>query len=79
MAFFNLSNFLKFYFCDVSLYSPGCPGTLFVKQAGLKLRSAYFCLQMVGLKVCSTMPGFCIFLMEEILVLVKSTKIAGQW
>jgi hypothetical protein len=41
-----------FVFRDrVSLYSPGCPGTHFVDQAGLKLRnlpvSAY---QVLGLK-----------------------------
>jgi hypothetical protein len=39
----------------VSLYSPGCPGTHFVDQAGLELRnlpaSAY---QVLGLKACAT-------------------------
>jgi hypothetical protein len=51
--------FLGGVFWDrVSLYSPGCPGTHFVDQAGLKLRnlpaSAYWVL---GLKACATMPG----------------------
>jgi hypothetical protein len=45
----------------VSPYSPGCPGTRFVDQAGLKLRnmpaSAY---QVLGLKACA--PIICQFL-----------------
>jgi hypothetical protein len=49
--------FFFFFFCRdrVSLYSPGCPGTHFVDQAGLELRnppaSAW---QVLGLKVCAT-------------------------
>jgi hypothetical protein len=32
--------FLVLFFCVwVSLYSPGCPGTYFVDQAGLELRN----------------------------------------
>jgi hypothetical protein len=39
----------------VSLYSPGCPGTHFVDQAGLELRNPpASASQMLGLKVCST-------------------------
>ena len=48
--------FVFVFFQDrVSLYNPGCPGTHFVDQAGLKLRnlpaSAY---QMLGLKAYAT-------------------------
>jgi hypothetical protein len=45
-----------FVFRDrVSLYSPSCPGTHFVDQAGLELRNlpASTC-QVLGLKVCTT-------------------------
>jgi hypothetical protein len=39
----------------VSLYSPGCPGTHFVEQAGLKLRNPpVSASQVLGLKVCDT-------------------------
>jgi hypothetical protein len=43
----------------VSLYSPGCPGTHFVVQAGLELRNppASAC-RVLRLKACATMPGF---------------------
>jgi hypothetical protein len=42
----------------VSLYSPGCPGTHFVDQAGLELRNPpVSASQVPGLKVCDTMPG----------------------
>jgi hypothetical protein len=34
----------------VSPYSPGCPGTHFVAQAGLKLRNLPACLQSAGIK-----------------------------
>jgi hypothetical protein len=47
--------FLFFVFRDrVSLYSPGCPGTHFVDQAGLELRNiACLCLPSAGIKgVC---------------------------
>jgi hypothetical protein len=37
----------------VSLYSPGCPRTHFVDQAGLKLRNLP-ASQVLGLKVCAT-------------------------
>jgi hypothetical protein len=48
-----------FVFRDrVSLYSPGCPGTHFVDQAGLKLRNlSASASQVLGLKACATMPG----------------------
>jgi hypothetical protein len=39
----------------VSLYSPGCPGTHFVEQAGLELRNPpASASQVLGLKVCAT-------------------------
>jgi hypothetical protein len=39
----------------VSLYSPGCPVTHFVDQAGLKLRnSPASASQVLGLKACAT-------------------------
>jgi hypothetical protein len=39
----------------VSLCSPGCPGTHFVDQAGLKLRNPLASAsQVLGLKVCAT-------------------------
>ena len=42
----------------VSLYRPGCPGTHFVDQAGLKLRNEpASASQGLGLKACATTPG----------------------
>jgi hypothetical protein len=39
----------------VSLYSPGCPGTHSVDQAGLKLRNLpASASQVLGLKACAT-------------------------
>jgi hypothetical protein len=45
-----------FVFRDrVSLYSPGCPGTHFVDQAGLKLRNPpASASRVLGLKACAT-------------------------
>jgi hypothetical protein len=59
---FFLSFFFFFFFFfsrdKVSLYSPGCPGTHFVDQAGLKLRNRPASASLVlGLKVCATTPG----------------------
>ena len=55
---------LEFLFCfvlflvfrdRVSLYSPGCPGTHFVDQAGLELRNPpASASQVLGLKACAT-------------------------
>jgi hypothetical protein len=49
-----------FVFRDrVSLYSPGCPGTHFVDQAGFELRNPPASASLVlGLKVCATMFGY---------------------
>jgi hypothetical protein len=42
----------------VSLYSPGCPGTHFVDQAGLELRNPpASASRVLGLKACTTTPG----------------------
>jgi hypothetical protein len=47
----------------VSLYSPGCPGTHFVDQAGLKLRNPpASASRVLGLKACTTTPDLFIFL-----------------
>jgi hypothetical protein len=49
-------NFLFAFFRDrVSLYSPGCPGTHFVDQAGLELRNPPASASgVLGLKACAT-------------------------
>jgi hypothetical protein len=42
----------------VSLYSPGCPGTHFVDQAGLELRNPpAFASQVLGLKATTARPN----------------------
>jgi hypothetical protein len=53
------SFFVLFFFRDrVSLYSPGCPGTHFVDQAGLELRDPpASASQVLGLKACATTPS----------------------
>jgi hypothetical protein len=39
-------------------YSPGCPGTHFVDQAGLELRNLpASASQVLGLKACTTTPS----------------------
>jgi hypothetical protein len=52
-----------FVFRDrVSLYSPGCPGTHFVDQAGLKLKNLpASASRVLELKECATMSGVCLF------------------
>jgi hypothetical protein len=60
LAVFNsIYLFIYLVFRDrVSLYSPGCPGTHFVEQAGLELRNLpASASQVLGLKVCATMSG----------------------
>jgi hypothetical protein len=51
--------FLVLFFRDrVSLYSPSCPGTHFVDQAGLELRNPpASASRVLGLKTWTTMPG----------------------
>jgi hypothetical protein len=60
---------LFLFFRDrVSLYSPGCPGTHFVDQAGLELRNLpASASQVLGLKACATTPGFRGFYVEFVL------------
>jgi hypothetical protein len=46
----------------VSLYSPGCPGTHFVDQAGLELRNPpASASQVLGLKACATNTRLALF------------------
>jgi hypothetical protein len=48
----------------VSLYSPGCPGTHFVEQAGLELRNPpASASRVLGLNMCATMPDLVILLL----------------
>jgi hypothetical protein len=63
ITLFFLINYLVGGFRDkVSLYSPGCPGTHSVDQAGLKLRnSPVSASQVLGLKACATMTGLLYF------------------
>jgi hypothetical protein len=60
-----LSFFFFFFFSfrdRVSLYSPGCPGTHFVDQAGLVLRNPpAFVSQVLELKACATTPSLVYF------------------
>jgi hypothetical protein len=52
-----------FFWDRVSLYSPGCPGTHFVDQAGLELRNLpASASQVLELKACATMPSSTFFL-----------------
>jgi hypothetical protein len=56
--------FIFVFFLDrVSLYSPACPGTHFVDQAGLELRNLpASASQVLGLKACATTPGMTVYL-----------------
>jgi hypothetical protein len=56
---YNIPLVTFFFFRDrVSLYSPGCPGTHSVDQAGLVLRNSPASgSQVLGLKACATTPG----------------------
>jgi hypothetical protein len=57
---FLVFGFWVLVFLDrVSPCSLGCPGTHFVEQAGLELRNLSASVsQVLGLKVCATMPSF---------------------
>jgi hypothetical protein len=64
MVLYALSDNQVFFFFflvfrdRVSLYSPGCPGTHSVDQAGLELRNLpASASQVLGLKLCATTPG----------------------
>ena len=55
LCFFCLLFVFRFFRNRVSLYSPGCPGTHSVEQAGLELRNPpASASQMLGLKACAT-------------------------
>jgi hypothetical protein len=62
-SFFFFFFFFGFWFFEtgfhrVSLYSPGCPSTHFVVQAGLELRNPpASAFQVLGLKACAITPG----------------------
>ena len=68
--------FFKFYFWffqdRVSLYSPGCPETNLVDQAGLELRNPASDLQVLGLKVCATTAQHHTFLKHFFLIFETS-------
>jgi hypothetical protein len=50
---------------SVSLYSPGCPGTHFVDQAGLELRNLpASASRVLGLKAWATKPGSTLFILN---------------
>jgi hypothetical protein len=54
----SLIFFLLVFLRQGFLCGPGCPGTHFVDQAGLKLRnSPASASQVLGLKACATTPG----------------------
>jgi hypothetical protein len=51
---------LVFFRDRVSLYSPGCPGTHFVDQAGLEIRNLpASASRVLGLKACATTAWLC--------------------
>jgi hypothetical protein len=63
LLFFSFSFLFLFFRDRVSLYSPGCPGTHFVDQAGLELRDPpASASQVLGLKACAITPGPVLFL-----------------
>jgi hypothetical protein len=54
----NLPSFFFDFKDRASLYSPGCHGTHFVDQAGLKLRNPpASASRVLRLKACATTPG----------------------
>jgi hypothetical protein len=58
VSFLFVCLFFFFFRDTVSLYSPGCPGTHFVDQAGLELRNPPASASWVlGLRVCATTPS----------------------
>jgi hypothetical protein len=75
--------FVGFFFLvfrdRVSLYSPGCPGTHSVDQAGLELRNPpASASRVLGLKACATTPGFCGVLFVCLLACFLRMKLENQ-
>ena len=63
----------------VSLYSPGCPGLPLVDQAGLELRNLpASAFQVMGLNVCTTMPGPYVSLIHTILIALSTDSSVCQ-
>jgi hypothetical protein len=55
LIFLNIYLFILVFQDRASLYSPGCPGTHSVDQAGLELRNPpASASQVLGLKACAT-------------------------
>jgi hypothetical protein len=53
----------------VSLYSPGCPGTHFVDQAGFELRDPpASASRVLGLKACTTKPGWFAHFLKDLFI-----------
>jgi hypothetical protein len=68
--------YIWFFQDRVSLYSPGCPGTHSVDQAGLKLRNPpASASQVLGLKTCATTARFIDTILNSLLL---STEDAGS-
>jgi hypothetical protein len=69
----------------VSLYSPGCPGTHSVDQAGLKLRNPpASASRVLGLKAFATTPGpFPTFKSSQIAITIVLSNVGfrnhGRW
>jgi hypothetical protein len=64
----------------LSLYSPGCPGTQFVDQAGLELRNPPVSasrVRVLGLKACATTP--CSVLLLKLHVCMYVCMHACMW
>jgi hypothetical protein len=66
--------FFSGFFRDrVSLYSPGCPGTHSVDQAGLELRNLpASASQVLGLKACTITPALLVFKMDYFIFVVQA-------
>jgi hypothetical protein len=66
----SLGSFFFLVFQDrVSLYSPGCPGTHFVDQAGLELRNLpASASRVLGLKACATTSSSLVWVLVQSLM-----------
>jgi hypothetical protein len=73
---FNLCLFVCLFVWDrVSLFSPGCPGTHCVDQAGLKfVNLPASASRVLGLKECATMPGLFILIWFHIHINILQSK-----